>query len=118
MPQRKITKIKNHIYTHKRFYTGVTAITLAAIADVTLSTLNINKYSSGIEWNPLLRESIDYLGLHVGLVGTKGLGTLALIGIAKKHYDRHENLIGDIILYGATTTWSLAALSNLAAITY
>ncbi len=115
MLEGKLSKIRKHIHKNKRFYTGATTLTLAATVDVALTTLNIGTYGSGIEYNSPLRTTIDYHGIHVGLLGTKALGVLALTGMARRQYDKQKPIIGDRIFYGSSLAWSLAALSNLAA---
>jgi hypothetical protein len=116
MLKENASRIKKHINNNKKFYTGVSALATAAALDIGLTSTNINKYGTGIEGNPFLRDAIEYWGINIGLTGTKTLSTFAIAGIAKEYYNRYEEIKGNLCLYAGASTWSIAAASHLSII--
>lgn len=105
-------QIRRHINENKKFYTGLSALTIGTALDLGLTQLSIDKYGMGIEKHPLLYNSINYSGITFGLTVPKLLGASAIALIVKRYYLNAEEKIGNICMYTAASAQTFFGLSQ------
>ncbi len=104
---KKFTKINKEIFIASGALIG------SAIADSVITLENISKYGIDFEGNPIITESIKYIGVNASLVLPKISSLSFIVYTAKKMNNTNYKIKGEHLLYGAALSWSTGAVLNL-----